>query len=1024
MNLDILFNDKNKTPFKSVYNIAGFTLENNSLIFNYFKFIQDEEIKLNIFDMYPHVYTNIIGSTSKMIFTIIEQSDDNTELKIKLKKSDEVTNTVFNSLDTILAKNYTSKINSYLYFSDFTYIRIANWIKDDITSNDTIYLLKLETPLISTTFSIISNLKTATQSVKQIRTNETRNVSILNTPNFNIPTSNLIRRNTDYNNYESIVGATKEIQSLITSQYLNFYEGAVSLNVDYSDYSNFVHFSSAESRLLNFKYKLELIQQIQYKISQIEFQVFIDKYNDSINEIIHSFDGYEYYLYYDPNSYPKDVNNIPISLTDNVALLWLHDQLNIAHAFDIQNIHKLTKTVPIHILNGDSGHFTTFIKLIGQHFDIVWLYTNHFKYLKAPDENLTVGLDKDLVYSMLKSFGWNPAHDLKYLDLWEYRLGSNTYNEDYINIVVDPTFKKENVIKETWKRILNNLPFLYKHKGTAEGIQALINCYGIPRTELQILEYSGVNNLDVKSLLKLEKFAYAIDLSVGHFNFNWVSHKSIEFRFKLLGNDDYTLLNKNGIQLKTEHTDGDLGVFILSINGTDYINQSAYIYNNDWWSVCLTNDDGDYTLFLKQRFQDMIVQSHIFEFTPDSSDDLDYLSSNTCSVGNFNGYIQEFRLWTEPLLEESFNEHVLAPTMYSGNTLKSAYNNLIFRLPLGTDTLSFNHSTTLQLQSKQPNQSTIIYVDFVSFPNEINYVPQTETYYYTWVDMSGNRSVSNKVRIDTSVNQAVDLSVNSRADVTSTNTPVDINKIGVFLSPSFEVNKDISQFIGGKSLDDLIGTYDLNNSNVYRGLEAIRRFYMKQYNGRCRTTEYLKLINYFSNGLFKQIENMIPARANLISELVIESNLLYRTKMPINRTKTAPIINQYSGEINADVEQVYLSGTENSYQINLIGFVNLPSLYELTELRFDTNGVPYYVYKNIQSYIPTYHQYPKSEKLQIKTSTGYISGDVRDSLHVGMRNSRYNGCKISANELNQPSDGLNNLPVIEIIRNDDKNIIV
>jgi hypothetical protein len=44
-------------------------------------------------------------------------------------------------------------------------------------------------------------------------------------------------------------------------------EKEIDINIDYSNFYNFVHFSSAKTRLENFYYKLELIEQYSSLIS-------------------------------------------------------------------------------------------------------------------------------------------------------------------------------------------------------------------------------------------------------------------------------------------------------------------------------------------------------------------------------------------------------------------------------------------------------------------------------------------------------------------------------------------------------------------------------------------------------------------------------------------------------------------------------------------------------------------------------------------------------------------------------------
>ena len=50
---------------------------------------------------------------------------------------------------------------------------------------------------------------------------------------------------------------------------------------------------------------------------------------------------------------------------------------------------------------------------------------------------------------------------------------------------------KEDITKEIWKRLYHNAPYLLKTKGTERGLRALMSCYGVPSTVLNVKEYGG-----------------------------------------------------------------------------------------------------------------------------------------------------------------------------------------------------------------------------------------------------------------------------------------------------------------------------------------------------------------------------------------------------------------------------------------------------------------------------------------------------------------------------------------------------
>ena len=106
---------------------------------------------------------------------------------------------------------------------------------------------------------------------------------------------------------------------------------------------------------------------------------------------------------------------------------------------------------------------------------------------------------------------------------------------------------QDDVNKRLYKRIYNALPYLYKKKGTIDGIRALATVYGIPNTLLQINEFGGkdkdnTNDWDYWFEQFNYKFATARD---GYINTDWVLSPewlsetdvpaTVEFRFQTPG---------------------------------------------------------------------------------------------------------------------------------------------------------------------------------------------------------------------------------------------------------------------------------------------------------------------------------------------------------------------------------------------------------------------------------------------------------------------------------------------------------
>ena len=107
-------------------------------------------------------------------------------------------------------------------------------------------------------------------------------ILFLRLPDFNSTNNPINFRGTKFNNYSQLIGTDVGVQEDIQNKLVSQSLLDVQVNVDYSKrkdvfgkditdhgFSNFVHFSSAEKRIQNFKKKLELIEL--YTSSSLSF---------------------------------------------------------------------------------------------------------------------------------------------------------------------------------------------------------------------------------------------------------------------------------------------------------------------------------------------------------------------------------------------------------------------------------------------------------------------------------------------------------------------------------------------------------------------------------------------------------------------------------------------------------------------------------------------------------------------------------------------------------------------------------
>jgi hypothetical protein len=138
--------------------------------------------------------------------------------------------------------------------------------------------------------------------------------------------------------------------------------------------------------------------------------------------------------------------------------------------------------------------------IITRNYDYIWTYVRDITDLQVADNRVDYGISKDLVADTLRNFGIKLyTNSRNQDDIYASLLGVDAGGSflpstgsylinDYVT-ASQYTIPDNDIVKETYKRIYHNLPYLLKTKGTRRGLRALINCFGITDTILKIKEY-------------------------------------------------------------------------------------------------------------------------------------------------------------------------------------------------------------------------------------------------------------------------------------------------------------------------------------------------------------------------------------------------------------------------------------------------------------------------------------------------------------------------------------------------------
>lgn len=295
------------------------------------------------------------------------------------------------------------------------------------------------------------------------------------------------------------------------------------------------------------------------------------------------------------------------------------------------------------------------------------------------------------------------------------------------------------------------------------------------------------------------------------------------------------------------------------------------------------------------------VSSSAFSLVNSGSFYLSYSSSVTIAGQTyipFSGSYQELRFYRLNLSEQRFDDFVMNPYSIESNQVQgpqNTINKLIFRAPLGTmlDSGSDTVRTSIHpsISTIPPTQSFKINGGASGstyyLQGTYSFVPQTEVIYQDQFDAGVKNSVSEKIRIENTILPSGStlspyISIQQRALQDEVFTK-DVNYVEAAFSPQDEVNDDIIAQLGNFNIGDYIGDPRQVPSSLtyYPNLNDLRDEYFSKYIHNYDLWDYIRLIKFYDNSLFKMIQDFTPARAGLATGIVIKQTLLERNKYPL-----------------------------------------------------------------------------------------------------------------------------------------------
>jgi hypothetical protein len=122
------------------------------------------------------------------------------------------------------------------------------------------------------------------------------------------------------------------------------------------------------------------------------------------------------------------------------------------------------------------------------------------------------------------------------------------------------------------------------------------------------------------------------------------------------------------------------------------------------------------------------------------------------------------------------------------------------------------------------------------------------------------------------------LSAYSTLQYYNTDNRLNSTNIEVGFSIADILDRNITSSLAYFDIDQLIGNPIDQYSASYTPLVSASNAYFSTYTQPHSVWEYIRLIKYFNNSLFKTIKDFVPARANLSTGIIVKSHMLERNK--------------------------------------------------------------------------------------------------------------------------------------------------
>ena len=577
--------------------------------------------------------------------------------------------------------------------------------------------------------------------------------------------------------------------------------------------------------------------------------------------------------------------------------VYVAEQQASASLFDRSNENCITKMFPEDFFNLEEVLGTevlrSFLFVIGRFYDDVKLKIDHLqnifrvnygKYDQVPDQLMDV---------MAKFFGWKFSGNFLDADAFQYLLGRNVLKNVSANRDLD--VKLFEIKNRFWRRLLNNLVYLYKTKGTPESVRALLRTHGVDGRFVRLKEYGYASDRTLSTQrISAAKTNYALAFGSGSSSgaslvqtLAWsVPSWTVECHLRFpttasvgltgsLEQGNVWMTNQNGAGRRLYWARAAAGsvtgtLWVQGDVGCSVVVPSIPIFDDRWYHVAVIRNAVSGTFGCEvRRCEDgeivtMYSGSQADKFVAVTSTSQFKLAPLAPLYGEEH-WAKEVRVWRRALNSRELDDHALDFHSYGLSDPKAVSGDLLLHWKLNENVSASDAGAAAVIDSSNYRRTGVVSTGFTVSENpykktsdEYNYIASPD---FGWTDDKVRVFDSNRIRADQVVRD----------------TPV----LALEFNMVDALNEDVSQIIDSmEALNDAIGSPVGRYREEYQDLAAIRAAYFKRLTGRLNFNAFVDMLDFFDRSFVDMIAKMVPARALFVGdEIVVESHMLERPKI-------------------------------------------------------------------------------------------------------------------------------------------------